>query len=119
MRISNDSIILAPVSLANAWTSEPIWLGHLADYSIQLFFTGAPGGVFRLQCSNDKEQSVETAQGIKNWSLVMGSTQTIQEAGDHTWAVADASYRWVRVQWIPMLGSSGTLTEARMNGKGF
>lgn len=119
MRISNDSIISAPVNMSSAWTSEPLWLGHLADYSIQLFFTGAPGGVFRLQCSNDKEQSVEFAQNVENWTLVMGSTQAVLEAGDHTWAVTGAPYRWVRVQWIPALGSGGTLTLARINGKGF
>lgn len=117
MRIANDTIISAPESLAISWTSDPIWLGHVADYSIQLIFTGTPQGVFRLQCSNDKETNVETAAGVANWTHVAGSTQSIDEAGDHTWSVSDAGYRWVRVQWIPMTGT-GTLTAARFNSKG-
>lgn len=119
MRISNDTIIVAPIDMSEGWTSEPVWLGHLADYSIQLFFDGAPKGIFRLQCSNDKEQNVESAQGVDNWTLVMGSTQTITEAGDHTWSVANASYRWVRIQWISGMSSTGQLNIARINGKGF
>lgn len=118
MRISNDTIISAPVNMANAWTSDPLWLGHLTDYSIQLFFSGTPGGILRLQCSNDKESHVETAQNVQNWSLIAGSTQVVGEAGDHTWAVSDAGYRWVRVQWVPALGSGGQIDEARFNGKG-
>lgn len=119
MRISNDTILQAPVDMTSAWTSEPIWLGHLRDFSIQLFFTGNPVGVFRLQCSNDREQSVETAAGVTNWSIMSGSTQTIEEAGDHTWAIADAGYRWLRIQWIPGLGSSGSIDTGRINGKGW
>lgn len=118
MRISNDTIISSPVNMSNSWTSEPIWLGHLPGYSIQLFFSGTPGGIFRLQCSNDKEQNVETAQGVQNWVIIAGSSQLLSEAGDHTWSVADAGYRWVRVQWIPALGSGGQLNIARFNGKG-
>lgn len=114
---SNDSIIVGSVDLSSSWTSEPVWLGYLTDYSIQLIFDGAPVGVFRLQCSNDREQNVETAQGVSNWTIVQASTQTISAAGDHTWAVAGAGYRWVRVQWVPGMGSTGNLTVARVNAK--
>lgn len=118
MRISNDTLIQAPVDLSSNWTSEPFWLGHLKDYSIQLLFTGAPLGVFRLRCSNDREQNVEGAQGVQNFTLIAGSTQTIDEAGDHTWTVYNAGYRWVQVQWIAAIGSTGSLESARINGKG-
>lgn len=119
MRVTNDSIISDAVDLSNSWVSEPIWLGHMRDFSIQLFFTGTPSGVFRLQCSNDRENIADTNVGITNWGMVQGSTQTISASGDHTWAVSDAGYRWVRVQWIAGMGSVGSLTSARINGKGW
>lgn len=118
MRLTNDAIIQGPISLANSWTSDPIWLGHVADYSIQLFFSGTPGGILRLQCSNDREQNVEGAQGVTNFTLIAGSTQTIDESGDHTWSIYNAGYRWVRVQWIAGMASTGSLNSARVNGKG-
>ena len=117
MRISNDTIISGPVDLSANWTSEPIWLGHISAYSIQLFFSGTPNGAFRLQCSNDKEQNVETAVGVTHWTTVAGSSQVIDEAGDHTWTVREAGYRWVRVQWISGLGA-GSLDVAKFNAKG-
>lgn len=117
MNVMNDSILTAPVDLSTSWNSEPIWLGYLTEYSIQLFFTGFPAGVFRLQCSNDREQNIQTGSGVQNWGLVQGSTQTISAAGDHTWAVSDAGYRWVRVQWIAGMGSTGSLDVGRINGK--
>jgi hypothetical protein len=119
MRVSNDTILSAPIDMSVAWTSDAIWLGHLRDFSIQLIFTGTPLGIFRLQCSNDRETNVETASGVTNWSIMSGSTQSISEAGDHTYAIADAGYRWLRIQWIPGLGSSGSINVARINGKGW
>jgi hypothetical protein len=117
VRISNDDIINGPVDLSANWTSDPIWLGHLYAYSVQLKFSGAPNGVFRLQCSNDKETDVSTAAGVVNWTLYAGSSQVITEAGDHTWSVSDAGYRWVRVQWLAGLGT-GSLDSAKFNAKG-
>jgi hypothetical protein len=118
MRLLNDSMISGDVDLSASWTSDAFWLGHMKDFSIQLVFSGFPAGVFRLQCSNDRENNVESASGVQNWSVVQGSTQTISAAGDHTWAISNAGYRWVRVQWVSAMGSTGTLSSARVNGKG-
>jgi hypothetical protein len=119
MRVTNDSIISNSVDLSTSWVSDPIWLGHMRDFSIQLFFNGLPNGVLRLQCSNDRENIPDTNSGVNNWSLVQGSTQAIAAAGDHTWAVSDAGYRWVRVQWIPGMSSEGAIYNGRINGKGW
>lgn len=117
MRISNDSLISSAVDLSSNWVSDPIWIGHISAYSIQLFFEGSPQGAFRLQASNDKETNVETAAGIVNWTAISGSTQVVDEAGDHTWSVDSPAYRWVRVQWLAGV-SSGSLTVSRFNAKG-
>lgn len=117
MRVSNDTLLSEPVDLSADWNSPPIWLGHIAGYSIQLVFSGTPSGAFRLQVSNDKETSVESAAGVTNWTTMTGSTQLITEAGDHTWSIADSSYRWARVQWLAGVGT-GSLDGAQFNAKG-
>ena len=109
MRYANDSLIQAPVDLSNDWTSPPVWLGSITDYSIQLVFTGNPEGIFKLQLSNDKEFSPERTDNIVNFSDVAGSSQIIEESGDHTWDVRAAGYRWVRVRYIAAAGAGDLL----------
>lgn len=122
MRIANDTLIDAPADLSSPWTSKAIWLGHVTNYSIQLFFTGTPEGSFKLQCSSDAgtksnlgEAYIET--GLTHWTDIANSTQAVDEAGDHTWQVENAGYPWVRVVWAPTSGT-GSLTSARFNTKG-
>jgi len=116
-----DGVRTAPSMAAN-FTLHPIYLGHIVDYSIQLVFTGTPGGNFKLQVSNDlgkinSTTEAEQVSNVTNWTDVAGSPQTISAAGDHTWAVENAGYRWVRVVWT-QTSSTGTLVSARVNGKG-
>ncbi|MBV6514156.1 MAG: hypothetical protein FMNOHCHN_03746 [Ignavibacteriaceae bacterium] len=122
MRIANSSLITSSVDLSSSWESEGIWLGHISQYSIQLVFTGAPQGNFKLQCSNDLGKSSQTNsgwsdEGVVNWTDVADSAQAITAAGDHAWDVADVGYRWVRVVWT-FTGGTGNLTSAVFNGKG-
>lgn len=122
MRIANDSLITAPVDLSIPWQSMAIYLGHISNYSIQLFFTGTPAGSFKLQASNDQghpnAQSLnQQSADVDNWTDVSGSTQIVDEAGDHTWQVENAGYAFVRVKWAPTSGSA-SLTSARFNLKG-
>jgi len=117
LRLANDTIIFDDVDLSSNWTSEALWLGTVQNFSVQLFFTGTPTGVFRLQVSNDRGKSPDSSEGVDNWSLYSGSSQVITEAGDHTWSVMGSSSRWVRVQWLS--GSTpGSLTSAIFNSKG-
>lgn len=121
MRLTNDTLITAPVDFSAPWTSEAIWCGTQHAASITLIFSGTPEGTLRLECSNDKGQEgtgALYAAGVTNWTIIEGSSQLIDEAGDHTWAVADISWRWLRARWIPSAGS-GSLTSARFNAKGF
>jgi hypothetical protein len=121
MRIANDELNIG-TNLAVSQTSDPIWLGHIANYSIQLVFTGTPGGNFKLQMSNDEGDPSAAKEEdrdfkIVNWTDIADSAQTISAAGDHSWTVENAGYRWVRVVWT-QTSSSGTLTSARFNVKG-
>lgn len=124
MRIGNDEITIS-TNLAANQQSEPIWLGHIAYYSIQLVFTGTPDGVFKLQLSNDAgnpnaAQEADRDFKVTNWTDIGGSSQIISAAGDLAYQVENAGYRWVRLVWEATSPGSGTptLTVARFNVKG-
>lgn len=122
MRIANDLITLDSTDLSANITSEPIWLAHICNYSIQLVFAGAPQGEFKLQLSNDFGNAQAAQEDnrdfqITHWTDITGSEQAILAAGNHTWQVQNAGYRWVRVIWTFSSGT-GTLSSARFNVKG-
>ena len=120
MRIKNDALTLSGTDLSSNVTSDPIWLGHIAHYSIQLIFTGTPMGAFKLQASNDegaKTNNLENAS-ITNWTDITGSSTNITAAGDLLYNVENAGYRWVRLVWTDSATVTGTLTVARYNLKG-
>jgi hypothetical protein len=121
MRIANNSLLDlgATASFAIPWTSEPINLASVMNYSIQLQWTGTPVGELRLQVSNDFNDQNRSQQfwAPTIWTDVEGSEQLVNAAGDHTWQVRDAGYMWVRAVWAPTSGS-GTLTSARFTTKG-
>lgn len=121
MRINNDALNIG-TNLAVVQESDPVWLGHIANYSIQIFFTGSPNGSFRLQMSNDDgnpqaSREEDRDYGIVNWTDISDSAFTVSAAGDIAWDVQNAGYRWVRVVYTAVSGS-GTITSARFNVKG-
>jgi hypothetical protein len=123
MRIGNDNFITegTPTDLSSSFTSTPVLLAHIVNYSIQLVFDGTLDGIFSLQVSNDEGQISQAPaidyQGVNNWTDVTGSSQIIAEGGDHTWEVSNSGTRWVRFVWTTT-GSTGTLTSAIFNVKG-
>lgn len=121
MKIANVDLIPADVDWSLPWTSDAFWCGHVSNFSISLVFEGAPEGILRLQASNDVGKLVgSTPFGteIDNWTNIDGSSQLIEESGDHTWSVSEVSWRWTRVQWAPSSGTA-SLVAARLNTKGF
>ncbi len=121
MRIQNEALTLSGTDMRDDITSNPIWLGHIAYYSIQLVFTGTPNGSFKLQASNDigsNEMNLANAS-ITNWTDISGSATTVSAAGDLMFNAENAGYRWVRVVWTDSTsGNPSTLTSARFNVKG-
>lgn len=125
MRVKNETLISSTVSLAASANLTAVWLGHVAQYSIQLAFTGTPAGAFKLQASDDVGNidgaaiSTQVA-AITNWTDIDNSSQTIAAAGTCMWNIADCGYEWVRVVWTASGAGSGTptLTTARCKTKG-
>lgn len=124
MRVKNEDLLdeSGPVSLATSQNLKAVWLGHIAQYAIQLVFTGTPGGNFKLQASNDSG-SIDSAgssmqvSGISNWTDIAGSAVTVSAAGDVMWNAENVGYNWVRVVWT-QTSSTGSLTSARVYMKG-
>lgn len=124
MRISNEDLLLESgvIDLSTGWASRPVWLGHIANFSIQLIFTGSPNGTFTLQMSNDQghpnsQAKSEQSADVTHWTTISGSAQPISAAGDLGYDYNNAGFPWVRVVWTPSSGT-GSLTVARANVKG-
>lgn len=122
MKIINESLIASPVDMTVGFTLPACTLGNIITYSIQLVFTGAPVGTFKLQCSNDPIKAMGptlTTQGdlVTHWTDIEGSELAVSVAGDHTWNVTTCGYLWVRVVWTETSGA-GNLTSARITAKG-
>lgn len=121
MRIGNDELNMDS-DLSASQTSEPVWLGHIANFSIQVVFTGTPGGNFKLQMSNDEGNPTAAKEAdrdykIENWTDIADSAFTVSAAGDVAWNYRDCGFRWVRVVYTQTSGS-GTITSIRFNVKG-
>lgn len=121
MRIKNDDLTLSSTDMTTATiTSNPIWLGHIVNYSIQLVYTGTPNGAFKLQGSNDegaKTNDIENVN-ITNWSDIPSTTVNVTSAGSNIYNITDAGYRWVRLVWTDSTSGASTITSARYNVKG-
>lgn len=126
MRIHNGGLevsgVPAPISMASGFVTDPLYLGHIVNFSIQCVFTGTPGGNFTLECSNDEGQGDKvlnkySSEGVVNWTTVADSAFVVAAAGNVTWDVQNVGYRWVRVRWT-QTSSTGSVTSARYNVKG-
>lgn len=126
MRIQNSSMTVAdadvPISMGASFVSDPIYLGHIVNFSIQVIFTGTPTGNFVLQYSNDEGYSDKvlnkfSSEGVVNWTTDSDSAAPVTAAGDVFWDVQNVGARWVRVQWTQTAGT-GSVTVARCQVKG-
>jgi hypothetical protein len=132
MRVLNEDLLIidrapAPTDMSIPIIFKPIYLGHVANYSIQIVFTwnlvgGPPTGTFKLQNSSDMgnpNSQGDSAKYVKvqNWTDVSNSTFTVTEAGDVMWEVENSGAEWVRAVWTPTSGN-GNVTIARAKVKG-
>lgn len=122
MRISNQPLVLQPTAVTTTFTSKAIWLGHIANYAIQLSYAGAAVGVtVKLQASCDEGATQEQAQAnverqIVNYTDVAGSSKTLTATTADTllYDVSNAGYNWVRV----VITGAVNISALRFNVKG-
>jgi hypothetical protein len=118
MRIANDTLLTnMPEIITSTWQSEPIWLGHISMYNIQMLYADATAAVIKLQCSSDlgKSQSEKpTSYKVNTWSDIPGSEVTVSGASDGVFEVSEVPYNWVRLHVTGPI----TLNSVRFNAKG-
>lgn len=123
MRLGNDDLIIAgtPTDMGASFSSAPILIQSIVNYSIQLAFTDTPVGTLKLQISDApgqvSQQPDVNSEEVVVWTDYAGSSQSISATGDHTWEVQNSGSRWVRFVWTRISGD-GTLTYARFQLKG-
>lgn len=128
MRTKNSDLLiydnenLGPIDMSISFNLQPIWLANIAQYAIQVVFTGSPAGNFKLQASNDTGQPNGVTEPIQddqvvNWTDIADSAATVSAAGNVMWNVENVGYNWVRVVWTHTSGG-GELTVARIMAKG-
>ena len=124
MRIHNKDLLEAtgPIDMDADFTLQPIYLGHIAQYAIQLFFSATPDGTFTLECSNDPghpnaAKKEEQYEDVDHWTTIAGSASIVSADGDITWNAENVGYLWVRVKWVAN-AAGGSLDSAKINVKG-
>lgn len=120
MRIHSDNLTLSDTDMSNDITSDAIWLGHIANFAIQVKFSGAVvTGSFKLQGSVDEpDKSNPAGTTVSVWTDIVNSSQTITEAGDHMWSGENIGYTFIRLVWDNSNGTTGTIDSARFMLKG-
>lgn len=121
MRIKTENILdeLSGVDMTSNITGPAIWLGHIANYAIQLVFTGSPNGNLKLQASCDEPDRTNPQNTtVTNWTDIDGSLQAITASGNHMWSVENAGYTFVRLVWTDSASGASTITVARFMVKG-
>ena len=105
--------------------SEAIWLGHIANWSVQLDWTRTSGsltGAYKIQVSNtptDTSQSPKLKPAAPVvWTDLAGATGTVTDAssGSAVLNLVDAGYLWARIVYTNSTGVG--VLNARVNGKG-
>jgi hypothetical protein len=108
--------------LSSDWESLPIFLGRARGWSAMLKFSGSPVGTFKIMVSNSVLPYQDVLAGKQvipstEWNEYTGSSASISAAGDITWNVKDAGYRWVKISYLRTSGS-GSITVANVQLKG-
>ena len=123
MRIQSENIIPAgALSLTASSNLAALWIGHAALVALHFVVTGTPVGTFKIQASCDvgnvnAQSLVNQSATVTNW-VDVGTSVAVSSAGSYFINVVDPGYHWLRVVYTAT-SSTGSLTVARCNTKGF
>lgn len=126
MRIFNELIIEEGAMTGTAVVnSSPIWLGHIANWSIQGDWTRTSGtltGAWKIQVSNSPAKpgnpnKIEPEAGVV-WTDLASATGNVANAasGNFFLNLVDSGYLWARVVYTNATGVG--VLNVRVNGKG-
>lgn len=102
-----NNLFLVDQDMAASFNSKPIYIDHLVDNAIQVVYTDAPVGTFKLQASNDEITYVDIAN----------SAIAINGPGSTMWNYSGAGYLCMRVAYTATSGSG--VVNGFFLGKGY
>lgn len=125
----NTPDIIPPGTVLNTTVNSlAMQLNDLVNFSIQIFFSGTPTGIFFLQESCDpvpKNNLVLQSNGgvlytPTHWTTIADSQFTVIAAGDVGWNFQNRGFTYVRAVYNDSSSglSTATITSARFNGVG-
>lgn len=118
MQQKNKNILLDG-DLSETLYSNPIRLENVYGLSFQAVHTVLTGAAnFKLQMSNDMENSQEIADavGVTNWTDIASSTKNITASGSEYWNIDSANYRWMRFVSEPVSGTGTVNVRVQVKG---
>jgi|SRR5579859_1256123 len=95
--------------------STPLDLLGWKDADLQAVFTGAPVGNLKLQTSDDQ---VPNGALVANWSDYTNSSTSVSAAGNFSWHLTSAGYRWVRAVYLKTSGTGALNVTFTRKGTG-
>lgn len=122
MGINNNAKLFLPGTILNQnLFGTFISLQTAFNFSIQIFFSGTPNGLFFLQGSDDPfliPTSSATTVPI-HWSNVANSVLSVAAPGDVLWNYRMAGFDFVRPVFTDLSGGTSTaqITFSSFNGK--
>lgn len=118
MRTKNENLTTSSVDLTSNITSDPLWLAHIVNYSVQFTITGTPNGTLKLQGSNDFGGKDSSSASITNWAD-LSIEQSITASGSYILQDKNCGYKWVRLVWTDSSSGGGSeISSVRFNVKG-
>lgn len=105
------NLVPTPQTITTTWSSTPVDVSRMNDYSVQIQFTGASASV-RVEVSNDF--TINNGASVANWTTISGSVQTATGTGSGMYEVDNSGHHWVRI----VVDGSMTLNVANFISKG-
>jgi hypothetical protein len=103
MKSYSGKLLEAGVMSNATLTSTPINIVDSYGVSITASYTGSPTGTLDLQVSNENSPIGSISEG--SWEDVSLSADAVSSAGNTTWNIPGAYFRWARIKYTRTSGT--------------
>lgn len=126
MKVENYKVITdGAMTGTDTINSDPIWLGHICNWAIQLVWVKSSGtldGDYKIQVSNAALAAAPSSGKVVPlnvvWTDLDSATGSVTDGdGNDLINFENAGYQWARIVYINTTGVG--VLQARINGKGF
>lgn len=116
MRVKNKALISSPTIVASSYTSDPIYLVHSTQGTVQIVTSAAACSVKLQYCIDESDDMYKETNPVmlQNWQDIDGSVQSLSGVDSGTYEISDIGYKYVRL----VVTGSATITLLQYNSKG-